>query len=225
MDGDNIIHLQERRNARLTIHDAGDDVGLPPPRGWLLENQFCREFVSSVVGAGQAGKTALRIAQLLSAATLRPLTGQHVFVRCRVLLVSLEDNVDEIQRRIAAAVLHHNISRANLKDWFFYTTPPKGIKLAELINGSRQRGDLELALRDAIMELKPDIVCLDPFVKTHALVENDNGAMDYVCDLLAGFADEFKIAVDTPHHTRRALPRLATPTWGAAPAASRMPAA
>jgi hypothetical protein len=25
---------------------------------------------------------------------------------------------------------------------------------------------------------------LDPFIKLHALEENDNGAMDFVCDLL-----------------------------------------
>jgi hypothetical protein len=40
-------------------------------------------------------------------------------------------------------------------------------------------------------------------VKTHALGENDNSAMDFVCDLLATFADDCNIAVDSPHHARK----------------------
>ncbi len=51
-----------------------------PPRGWLLGNIFCRGFVSSLLGDGGAGKTALRYAQYLSLATGRSLTGEHVFV-------------------------------------------------------------------------------------------------------------------------------------------------
>src|SRR5262249_51155349 len=50
---------------------------------------------------------------------------------------------------------------------------------------------------------KPDIISLDPFVKTHALEENDSGDMDFVCDLLARLAIEFNIAVDSPHHVHK----------------------
>ena len=66
----------------LEVFDAGLDIDLPPPRGWLLGNQFCRGFLSSLVAPGAAGKTALRLAQLLSLAIGRNLTGQHVFMRC-----------------------------------------------------------------------------------------------------------------------------------------------
>ena len=195
----------EQPETHLEIFDAGDDLDLPPPRGWLLGNQFCRGFLSSLVAPGAVGKTALRLAQLLSLATERGLTGQHLFVRCRVLLLSFEDGRDELRRRVAAACIHHNINRADLKGWLYYATP-KGIKLAELTNGGlRQRGRLEQELRDKIVELKPDIVCLDPFVKTHSLEENDNSAMDFVCELLAALADEFNIAVDAPHHARKGL--------------------
>src|SRR5262245_43721721 len=31
--------------------DAGDDPGVIPPRQWLLGNQFCRGFISSIVAA------------------------------------------------------------------------------------------------------------------------------------------------------------------------------
>src|SRR5438067_11605774 len=68
--------------------DAGEDIKLPPPRAWLLGNVFARTFISSLFAEGGTGKTALRYAQYLSLTVGRSLTGEHVFQRCRVLIVS-----------------------------------------------------------------------------------------------------------------------------------------
>jgi hypothetical protein len=190
--------------ASLGELDAGDDHGPIPPRPWLLATQFCRKFLSSVVAPGNTGKSALRYLQALALATGRPLTGQRIFHRCRVLLVTLEDDLDEMRRRIKAAIIHHQIDRQELKGWLFYAAP-KGLKLAEMRDRSRQAGALEKALRDAIARRKPELLMLDPFVKLHALEENDNAAMDYVCDLLTQLAIEFDIAVDAPHHTHKGM--------------------
>jgi hypothetical protein len=46
-------------------------------------------------------------------------------------------------------------------------------------------------------------VGVDPFVKLHALEENDNGAMDFVADLLTKLAIEYNLAFDIPHHVRK----------------------
>ena len=186
----------------LNEWDAGDDVELPRPRSWLLENQFCRKFLSGIVAPGSTGKSALRLAQCLSLATGRWLTGQHVFKRCRVLIVSLDDDAEEMHRRILAARIRYGITLDDVKGWLFYATP-KGMKLAELRGGSRQIGMLEKSLRAAIERRLPDLIVLDPYVKLHALEENDNGAMDFVCDLLATLAIEYDIAVDAPHHTKK----------------------
>ena len=184
--------------------DVGEDPGFIRPRQWLLANQFCCGFISSLVAAGGGGKSALRLLQFISMALGRSLYGQHVFRRCRVLLISLEDDYDELQRRIQAVLLHYGIDRAELKGWLFCATP-KLAKLALLNGRTRIKGPLEQQLRDAIERLKPDIVSLDPFIKTHALEENDSGDMDYVCDLLAKFAVEFNIAVDSPHHVHKGI--------------------
>jgi hypothetical protein len=182
--------------------DAGEDPGVIPPREWLLGNQFCRGFISSVVAAGGTGKTALRLLQFISMALGRSLCGQHIFRRSRVLLVSLEDDRDELQRRIKAVLDHYGINRSELKEWLFCAAP-KLAKLAQMDNRTRVIGPLEQQLRDAIGRRKPDIVSLDPFIKTHSLEENDNVAMDFVCDLLARLAIEFNIAVDSPHHVHK----------------------
>lgn len=190
--------------AGLREWDAGDFTDLPPPREWLLGNQFCRRFLSGLLAPGATGKTALRTLQYLSLATGRPLTGQHVFKRCRVLMLSLEDDDTELRRRLAAARIHYDIAPSELRGWLFCATP-KGIKLADIKDGARVGGPLEAMLRRTIADRRIDLLGLDPFVKLHALEENDNGSMDFVCDLLVKLAIEFNIAVDVPHHTKKGL--------------------
>jgi AAA domain-containing protein len=186
----------------LDILDAGDDPGVIEPRPWLLGNQFCSGFISSIVAAGGTGKTALRLLQLVSLAVGRPLCGQYVFKRCRVLLISLEDDRVEMQRRIQALLNYYNIDRKELKGWLYFACP-KLSKLALLQDRKLIVGPLENQLRQAIERFKPDIISLDPFIKTHSLPENNSTEMDFVCDLLARIAIEFEIALDSPHHVHK----------------------
>jgi hypothetical protein len=183
--------------------DAGEDDLPIPPRGWLLGNMFCRRFLSGLLGDGAVGKTALRIVQFLALATGRALTGEHVFRRCRVLLISLEDDRDELRRRVRAAMRHHDVKSEEVKGWLFLAAP-KGLKLIEKSpNGGEKVGRLETLLRAAIEKHGIDIVCLDPFVKAHGLEENDNNAIDRVCEMLTNIAIELDCAVDAPHHIRK----------------------
>src|SRR4051812_16287075 len=135
MDATDFFQAEDAAAARRTPNgnapwDAGEDDPIPP-RGWLLGNQFCREFMSGISSPGGTGKTALRLVQFLALTTGRPLSGDHVFHRCRVLVVSLEDGRDELRRRLRAAMLHHDVSADDIRGRLFLWTP-SGIKLAEM---------------------------------------------------------------------------------------------
>jgi hypothetical protein len=188
--------------------DAGEDHELPPPRGWLLGSVFCRQFVSSLLGDGGVGKTALRYAQLISLAIGRSLTGEHVFQRCRVLIVSLEDGVDELRRRIKAVLIHHGIDLSELEGWLFLASP--GAAAGKLIaldqHGRPAIGGLAQKLAHTIATRRIDIVSLDPFVKTHSVDENSNSAIDDVIQILSDLSIKHDMAVDTPHHMSKGTP-------------------
>jgi len=185
--------------------NAADDVDPPPPRGWLLGNTFCRTFLSSVIGAGGSGKTALRYAQALSLATGRKLTDEHVFERCRVLIVSLEDDANELRRRIRAARLHYDIPLSELDGWLFLAAP--GAKAGKLMATDERRraivSKLGANLEATIIARNIDLVMLDPFVKSHSVEENANAAIDDVAQQLTDLATKHNIAVDAPHHVRK----------------------
>jgi hypothetical protein len=185
--------------------DAGDDTEPPPPRGWLLGTIFARGFMSSLFAEGGTGKTALRYAQYLSLATGNSLTGEHVFQRCQVLIVSLEDDAKELRRRILAVTLHYKIDRSELRGWLFLAAPgAAGGKLMTLDKKGRTlRGALADALETVIITRKIDLISLDPFVKTHSVEENSNSAIDDVVQVLTDMAAKHDISIDVPHHTSK----------------------
>jgi hypothetical protein len=119
-----------------------------------------------------------------------------------VLIVCLKDDHNELWRCLLAICTHHKVDRSELDGWLFSTTV-NGPKLAERVVGERQLGALDTMLRESIEALRPDLIILDPFVKLHALVENDNADMDFVCTQLVKIAHDFDIAVDCPAHTRK----------------------
>jgi hypothetical protein len=191
----------------ISVWDAADVLDQAvPPRQWILGNIFCKQFISSLIGSGAAGKTAVRVVQALSVAIGRSLTREHVHKRCRVLFLTFEDGRAELMRRLLAAMLHHGVSAADLRGWLFCANV-HGHRLVETnVRGDRVPGTLEGWLRQTIKRLEAELVILDPFIKTHGVGENDNTGIDSVCVLLAQLAVELEIAVDFLHHLRKGPP-------------------
>ena len=189
---------------QLEVFDVGDEDGNIPPREWLLGTTFCRCNLSGLVSAGGAGKTTVRVLQALSLASGRSLTGEHVFVRCRVMIVCLEDDMKELRRRVRAAMLHHKISAAEVKGFLILTTP-RGLKIAErdAKTGNVVAGGLYRALVRAIDDRQLDLVCIDPAIKAHSVNENDNPEIDAFASMLADLSSEKNIAIDLLSHERK----------------------
>jgi len=57
---------------------------------------------------------------------------------------------------------------------------------------------------DYIKQHKIDVIIVDPFVSSHKLNENDNGAMDLVVKTWGKIAEQGNCAVELVHHVRKA---------------------
>jgi hypothetical protein len=184
--------------------DFGEDNEPIPPRGWLLGNLLCRQFLSAIFGDGAVGKTALIIAMALSLAADRDLIGEHVFLRCRVLLICFEDGKAELRRRLTAAMLHYGISKADIRGHLFIATVNRSdAKLAHIKNGEVTVGKLRDALEQSIVRRNADATFLDPLVKAHAVGENNNSEIDFVAEILGELSVKHDCSFCSPHHTRK----------------------
>jgi hypothetical protein len=185
--------------------DFGDDNEPIPPRGWLLGNLLCREFLSLFFGDGGVGKTALLIVMALSLATGRNLLNEHVFVRSRVLILCFEDGADELRRRLTAAMMHYGVSNEEIRGYLFVSViqRPDAKLLISVPGRDFAEGKLGAAIEQAIARRKLDAVLLDPFVKAHGGPENDNIAMDMSAGILTRIAVRRDVAVGALHHNRK----------------------
>ena len=60
--------------------------------------------------------------------------------------------------------------------------------------------NLAAKLARTIVARQIDMVLLDPFIKTHAINENDNSGIDEVAQVLTDMCGTLNIAIDVPHH-------------------------
>ena len=95
------------------------DPKLIPARRWIYGNHYIRSNVSVLASAGGVGKTSMQIVEALAIVTGKPLLGEEVRERCNVWIINLEDPLEEMQRRLVAAMLHFNIAPEDVEGRLF----------------------------------------------------------------------------------------------------------
>ena len=182
------------------------DPATIPPRPWLYGHHLLRRQVSVTVAPPGLGKSSLGIVEALAMATGRRLLGEWNAGPVRVWLYNLEDPRDELDRRITAAMLHHGIAPDAIGDRLRVAsgrdTPL--CTAVQLRDGPTLLKPELAALEAEIRQHGIDVLVIDPFVSSHRVIENDNGAVDMVAKAWARLAERCDCAVELVHHTSKA---------------------
>ena len=174
-----------------------------PPRQWLLGSALLRGQATLLGSPGGTGKTALAVAMALAVITgRRDICGLHSFLRGRVWFITLEDDLDELARRIAAAMLEHKIAPADVGRDLWVNHPDLTLLTQSRDHVARLTDDVDLLI-DYIRQSDFLLVVIDPLVKAHKLEENSNDHMDALITAANQIARETRAAVLLPHHFRK----------------------
>jgi AAA domain len=160
------------------------------------------------VAPGGFGKTSLIICNALEMITGRGLIGPAPAVSdLRIAYWNAEDPDEEIERRIAATCLRHNIDAATLPDHLILGSRLTGKRRIAWIN---RNGNVEfdaalLAEIDRLIrELHIDVVIFDPLIAFHRVPEGDNTLMDQVIkDGFGELATRTACCIELSQHTRK----------------------
>jgi hypothetical protein len=187
-----------------TVYDMFDGASIEPRR-WIYGHHYLRSFVSVLASAGGIGKTSLQIVEALAIVTGRPLLGEEVKERTNVWIVNLEDPLEEIQRRVIAAMQHYKITPEEVRGRLFVNAGRDfslkfGIQTRE---GVLPNTKLVEYLCKQIPQKKIGCVFIDPFVGAHSINENDNMAVNAIVAEIRRVADETKCAIGLVHHIRK----------------------
>lgn len=184
-----------------------------PRREFAFGTHYIRKYVSVTVSPGGLGKTSNSIVEALSMASGRALAGVKPPQRLRVWLFNAEDPRDEMERRIMAACLHYKLSPADIEGHLFLDSGREQelvVMKEDKKTGVMVNVPIVQAVVANIERHGIDVMVVDPFVSTHGVNENDNGAIDKVAKLWAQIADHTNCAVDVVHHLRKVSDREAT---------------
>lgn len=188
------------------------DPQLLPRREFVYGTHLIRKYVSVTVSPGGIGKTSLTIAEALSMVSGKPLLGTKPARRLRCWLFNAEDPRDEMDRRIMAAALRYNLKPKDLDGLFLDSGREQSLIVAS--EDKRSGTVIQQPIVDAVIEHilrnKIDVMVIDPFVSTHGVSENDNGAIDKVAKLWANIADVTNCAIEVVHHVRKSDGREVT---------------
>lgn len=178
-----------------------------PRRAWVYDRRLIRRFLATTVAPGGIGKSSLELVEAVAIAIGRPLLGVTPAERGRVWYWCGEDPIEEIERRVAAIVLHYDVDPTELEGWLFLDSGRTSeIVIAETTKaGTRLALPVIEALTATIRENEIDVVILDPFISTHRIPENDNGAVDLVAKALNRVAEVTNCAFELVHHVRKGM--------------------
>ena len=187
-----------------TVYDMFDEASIEP-RQWVYGNHYLRSFVSVLASAGGVGKTSLQIVEALAIVTGRPLLGEEVKERTNVWIVNLEDPIEELQRRILAAMKHYGIRADEVRGRLFVNAG----RDFSLKFGTQTRDGVvpNDALVEHLLRKIPEkgigVVFIDPFVGAHNINENDNMAVNAIVAEIRKVADVTRCAIGLVHHIRK----------------------
>lgn len=181
-----------------------DELTLPR-RHWIYGRTHIRGFVSVTASAGGIGKTSLLTVEALAVAANKKLMGEEVYEPCKVWLINLEDDMNEMQLRLAAAMKHYNVSHADIDGRLFMDAEDT----IEMVMAAEGRDGLITndALLDVLIKRVKDndigLVIIDPFVSTHLANENSNSSIQAIVSMFRRVARETNCAIHIVHHVRK----------------------
>ena len=179
-----------------------------PKRHPVFREGFAKQTVSALVAPSGTGKTQWLIECALAIATgrddicgLTPTDANGA----TVWMWNQEDDLNELQRRIAAAMRQYGISADDLGDRLcFDSGVEKPLMLAaRTATGALKPTRAAEALINGAKSVRPALIILDPFIEFHQGQENDNGQMATAMGIVRQLAVASGAAVVIGHHDRK----------------------
>ena len=179
-----------------------------PRRPWVWGRWLLLSTVSAIVAPGGVGKSSFVASMLLSLASGRQdILGKTVWAGPkRVWYWNLEDGLAELEMQLVAASMFHRVDRESCGDRIYLDSGPEGAELKIAVedrDGYRIAVPMVEALVAELIARKIDVLIIDPFVSSHSVSENDNGAIDAVVKTWASIAKRAGCAIVLVHHSKK----------------------
>ncbi|WP_370168888.1 AAA family ATPase [Sinorhizobium fredii] len=197
---DGVLHFP----VKLRPYALPRNLSLLPPRPWLARGLLMRRCITELIGASSIGKSSLMAGIGMHLAAGRDFGRFAVPVRCKFAFLTIEEDEDELDRRIGALAERLNFSHEDLRGHFDVIDIDRPATLAAVnrkgvLVATAKLQELELQLaRKGI-----DVIGLDPFAELHEAEENNNGQMRAAAGFIRDMVHRIDAACLLSHHSRK----------------------
>lgn len=170
------------------------DLGVEAPEErWLIQQLWGRTGVGFVAGHPKANKSWMALEIAISVASGTPCLGSFEVDRPgRALVYLAEDALPSVRTRIESLCKHRGLDIESLD--------------LHVITAGSLRLDTETdqaRLRNALKEVRPRLLVLDPLVRLHSLDENRSYEISQLLGYLRELQRTFDVAVLVVHHVTK----------------------
>jgi RecA-family ATPase len=145
---------------RRIINPADWEGTAPPPREWIVSDYIPHKTVTLLSGDGSIGKSLLALQLAVARATAREWVGL-LPEPGRTLILSAEDDADEMHRRLEDIRKFWGVRMADLADIRLVDLVGEDSILGSLMKGQIEPTAMYNALDAYLTEWKPSLVILD----------------------------------------------------------------
>jgi hypothetical protein len=181
-----------------------------PPRPWVVPGFACRARVTMLAGPGGVAKSTYLLMLAVAVAAQRDdICGFKVPKRCPVAVWNQEDDLEEMQRRLAAVMASFDVDWEDIEDngkplLYLNSGVDNPLMLATRTIEGAIRPTRQIITAAADIKAKGiGLVVLDPLVELHEAVENDNVQMRAVVSIVREVAVRGDCAVVLAAHTKK----------------------
>ena len=182
---------------------------------WVARSFALRKAVTHLAAAGGTGKTQFTLQAAIAFALGEDFAGYHPMRAIKVAIVSGEEPIEELQRRIAAIVIDRvGCNQADIDafmlrlDGKLFTYAGKNVALV----GKRfnDKGELDIVrtpfhdkLKTDIRDNGIDLVILDPIARLHSGLDENSAEMQELHNAADDIATAANCGVVLVHHIRK----------------------
>ncbi len=182
------------------------DPTMLPLRPWLVRGFLLRKCVTEIVAAGGTGKSSFGLAVAMHLAAGRSFGPFEITQRRRVAVLSVEEDEEELEKRIHAVAKQYGFTDADFDGFLFIVH----IKHDPALAVAEKSGNVKVTR--AMQELERlyfheqiEAFVLDPFIELWVGNENDNNQVKAVLAIFRATARQLNAACLLMHHVRKGI--------------------
>ena len=182
-----------------------EDPATIPRRQWVYGRRLLRKSLTVTVAPPGMGKTMLSLHEAIAIAAGVTWAGQPVHAPGPVWMFNAEEDADELNRRLFAALAHMGVSlQAVQKRLFINNGADTPLSVAKLDDNGVvvPTPDVDACI-EHIKRIGAVAFIVDPFIEVHEIEETSNKQFQQAAGLFRRIAQEANCAVNLCHHTRK----------------------